>query len=132
MKTFIKTSALVVAFGLFAASTFANEAPAKKAKVAVKEDVVLFTSMDSDCGVGVIVHKAESGKAQIEIIDANNQVVLKDVTSKGTDAVLKGYVLSNLKNGDYAFKVTTGSKEVKRNIRIFTDENNQKSFVFML
>ncbi len=65
MKTFIKTSALVVAFGLFASAVFANENPGKKAKVAVKEDVVLFTSMDTDCGVGVIVHKAEATKAQV-------------------------------------------------------------------
>lgn len=133
MKALIKSSAIVAVLALLSSGVFAAENPAKKAAPAVaKKDVVVFTALAQDKGVGVIIHKADASKTSVAIYDAENNLVIKDVQAKNSNDVLKGYVLSALENGKYTIKVTANNEVTKRVVNVYTDGNNQKSFLFEL
>ena len=132
MKTLIKSSAFIAVLALVSTGVFANENPTKKAPTAAKKDVVLFTALSQDKGVGIIIHKADVSKTSVAIYDADGNVVMKDVQGKNANDVLKGYVLSALDNGKYTIKVTSNNEVTKRVVNVYNDENNQKSFFFEL
>ncbi|QKJ30997.1 T9SS type A sorting domain-containing protein [Mucilaginibacter mali] len=133
MKTLIKSSALIAVLALVSTGVFATENPGKKAApVAAKKDVVVFTALAQDKGVGVIIHKADVSKTSVAIYDADGNVVMKDIQAKNSNDVLKGYVLSALETGKYTIKVTSNKEVTKRVVNIYTDENNQKAFLFEL
>ncbi len=130
MKTLIKSSAIVAVLALLSTGVFATENPAKKAAPAAKKDVVLFTALAQDKGVGVIIHKADVSKTAVAIYDADGNLVMKDVQGKNAKDVLKGYVLSALENGKYTIKVTSNNEVTKRVVHVYNDENDQKAFFF--
>lgn len=132
MKTFIKSSALIAVLVLVSTGVFAKENPVKKAPTAAKKDVVLFTSLSQDKGVGIIIHKADVSKTSVAIYDASGNMVMKDVQAKNGNDVLKGYVLSALDNGKYTIKVTSNKEVTNRVVNVYNDENDQKAFFFEL
>ena len=134
MKTIIKSTVAFLGLALLSTGVFAAdkkpkaEAPAKAAK-----DVVLFTAMsESNVGVGVIIHKAAPSRSAVTIVDKAGNQIYKDIMSKSGDVVLKGYQLSALEEGDYTIKVSSNKDVTNRNIHVYTDENNQKNFFFVL
>jgi hypothetical protein len=132
MKAIIKSTVAVLTLGLLSTGVFASDKPKAEVPANIKKDVVLFTALpQQDLGVGVIIHKAARGKSSVAIYNTAGKQVYKDDISNGGN-VLKGYQLSELDNGDYTIKVTTGNNEVTRNIRVYNDENDQKNFFFML
>ncbi|QKJ31290.1 T9SS type A sorting domain-containing protein [Mucilaginibacter mali] len=133
MKALIKSSAIVAVLALLSSAVFAAENPTKKAEpAAAKKDVVVFTALAQDKGVGVIIHKADVSKTSVAIYDAEGNVVMKDIQAKNGNDVLKGYVLSALENGKYTIKVTSNNEVTKRVVNVYNDENNQKAFLFEL
>jgi hypothetical protein len=131
MKTSIKSSALLVVLALLSTGVFAADKKDKIETVASnKKDVVLFTALSQDRGVGVIIHKAAAGKSAVAILDADGNAVMKDILANNSDDVLKGYVLTNLDNGKYTIKVTSNKVETQRVVHVYTDEKSQKSFFF--
>ncbi|MES2279481.1 MAG: hypothetical protein V4592_25840 [Bacteroidota bacterium] len=131
MKTSFKSSALLVVLALLSTGVFAA---GKKDKIeptaSSKKDVVLFTAMSQDRGVGVIIHKAIAGKSAVAILDADGNTIMKDVLANNSADILKGYVLTNLDNGKYTIKVTSNKVETKRVVHVYNDDNNQKAFFF--
>jgi len=131
MKTNIKSSALIIALALLSTGAFAatksNEGPE-----APQQDQVIFTAVSQDQEVGVIIHQAEASKAAVTIYDAEGNVMLKDVLSKKDVVAKKGYDLSQLEEGDYTIKVTSNHVETKRLVHVYSDENDQKAFFFII
>lgn len=120
MKNSIKLTAL---FLLAGASVFA--AVPAKAAVPPKADVVIFSSLPSQNGVGVKVSKNE--KAIVIISDQNGNVLRKDVLSEKKSSE-KAYILTSLENGDYTIEVIANGKSVKKAIHVY-DEGNTKMFI---
>ena len=131
MTTLITTSAILFVFGLLTLGSFAADQELPETAAAKKQDVVLFTAFE-DCGVGVIIHKSVKGNAQINIYDANHTLIMKDVLPKNDDVVLKGYILNNLKDGDYTIKVTANQTVVNRTVHVYQGEHGKKSFYFAM
>ena len=125
MKNSIKLSALflLVSTGLFAATPVKNHAVV----VPVKKDVITFSSLASDRGIDVKVEKNEPGKTIVIIYDQDKNVILKDVTSTNKTTE-RGYVLSQLDNGDYTMEVTSNGQVVKKDIHVY-DDNQTKVYL---
>jgi hypothetical protein len=124
MKNSIKLAALflVASTGLFAATS------AKAATVVPStKDVITVSSLPSEDGVAVKVEKDEPGKAFVIIYDKDGNVLRKDVLSndKGFE---KGYILSQLENGDYTIEITSDKQVVKKDIHVY-DEDQTKMFI---
>ena len=134
MKTIIKSTVAVLGLALLSTGVFAaDKKPKAEAPAKATKDVVLFTALtEQNIGVGVIIHKAAPSKSAVTIVDNAGNQIYKDVMTKSGDVVLKGYQLSALEEGDYTIKVSSNKNEVKRNIHVYTDENNQKNFFFVM
>jgi len=139
MKTIIKTSALFLGLTLLSASVFAANKPFEDPKTraavavpAVKQNLVLFTSLDKEHGVQVIVHKADQAKASVKIYDEAGSLLVSDVLSKKEAVSLKGYDLTQLEDGDYTIQVTANKEVTNRIVHVYNDENNQRSFFFKM
>ena len=118
MKNSIKLTALFLLAGV---SVFA--AVPAKAVVPSKTNVVTFSSLPSQNGVGVKVDKNE--KAIVIITDKDGNVLRKDELSK--KSLKKDYILTNLDNGDYIIEVISNGKSVKEDIHVY-DEGDTKMF----
>jgi hypothetical protein len=125
MKKSIALSALLV---LFTASVFAA-APTSKISSNPSTDAINIVSLHSDLGVGVTVQKEEAGKTFVTVYNSHNEMVFKDLLSRGQFAQ-KGYILSGLDNGDYTFKVTNNDQQVSKKVHIF-DEYGQKTYIIL-
>lgn len=132
MKTAIKSSALLVVLALLSTGVFATDKTTEAPAASNKKDVVLFTSLSTDCGVAVAVHKANAGTPEVKIFDKNGNAILTDKLSKKDVVAQKGYNLSELEDGDYTFKVTTNNNVTERLVHVYTDGNDQKSFFFKM
>jgi len=132
MKTSIKSSALLVVLALLSTGVFAAGKTTEAPAASNKQDVVLFTSLSTDCGVAVAVHKANAGAPVVKIFDKNGNAIMIDRLSKKDAVAQKGYNLSELEDGDYTFKVTTSNTVTERLVHVYTEENNQKSFFFKM
>ena len=119
MKKSITLAALLLVLGT---SVFAA-APVKS------HDEVSFTSLPADKGFGVKIAKQEAGKSVVMIYDKDNNVIFKDLLSKGPDAE-KGYIISNLENGDYTVEVASNKQVVKKQLHVY-DEGQTKSYIFV-
>ena len=117
MKKTIALAALILGLGT---SVFAA-VPAKS-----KAEKVSFTSLKDDKGFGVSV---EAGKSIVMFYDANNNVIFKDVLSKGGAAV-KGYIVTSLEDGDYTVEVKTGKDVVTKQMHVY-DDGQAKSYIFV-
>ncbi len=126
MKNLIKSSALLFALALL--STGALAASKVSTADATKQDAVSFTGLSHDRGFIVNIQKQAAGKSFVIIYDKSNNVVFKDILSKGAADVSKGYVLTNLEDGDYTVEVTSNKKVVKTLVHAYTDEGKQGYF----
>ncbi|HZX59624.1 MAG TPA: hypothetical protein VFE54_12895 [Mucilaginibacter sp.] len=120
MKKTIALAALILGLGtsVFAAVPAKLKAP--------KAEKVSFTSLKDDKGFGVSV---EAGKSIVMFYDANNNVIFKDLLSKGGAAV-KGYVVTGLEDGDYTVEVAANKSVVTKHIHVY-DEGQKKSYIFV-
>jgi len=116
MKKSIKLSAL---FLLLSAGIFASTAANAK-------DIITVSALKKQQGVAVNVAKANTGKTVVRIYDNDNHLILKDFLPNKTE-VSKGYILSNLDNGDYTLEVTSNNEVVKKTLHIY-DEDQKKTF----
>jgi len=124
MKNSIKLAALflVASTGLFAATS------AKAATIVPStSDVITVSSLASEDGVAVKVEKSEPGKAIVMIYDKDGNVLRKDILSSGK-GLEKGYILSQLENGDYTIEITSNKQVVKKDIHVY-DEDQTKMFI---
>jgi hypothetical protein len=121
MKKFITLSALLLALGT---SVFAAVPATIKAS-----DEVSFFSLPADRGFAIKVNKQEAGKSIVIIYNKDNAVIFKDVLSKAASAE-KGYVVSNLENGDYTVEVVSAKKTVTKQLHVY-DEGQKKSYIFI-
>lgn len=139
MKTIIKTSALFLGLTILSASVFAADKPFEDPKTraavaapAVKLNLVLFTSLDKERGVQVIVHKASPASSSVKIYDAAGNLLVNDALPKKEAVSLKGYDLTQLEDGDYTIQVTANKEVTNRVVHVYNDENNQRSFFFKM
>ena len=121
MKKTIALAALILGLGtsVFAATPAKSKAPKAGEKVS-------FSSLKDDKGFGVSV---ETGKSIVMFYDANNNVIFKDVLSKGGAAV-KGYIVTSLEDGDYTVEVKTGKDVVTKQMHVY-DDGQAKSYIFV-
>jgi len=82
------------------------------------KNVVNFSLLQSNGGVGVKVEKNTPGKVVVIISDEYGNVMLKQVLSTGKE-LEKDYILNRLDNGDYTINVTSDKKVIEKNIRVF-------------
>jgi len=123
MKKSIALAALLLALGtsVFAAVPAVDNSG--------KSNEISFSSLPADKGFAVTVNKEEAGKSLVIIYDKDSNVIFKDLLSKGTDAQ-KGYIVSNLENGDYTVEVVSNKKSVTRQLHVY-DEGQKKSYIFI-
>lgn len=121
MKKSITLVALLLALGT---SVFAAVPATSKAS-----DEISFSSLPADKGFAVKVNKADAGKSMVIIYDKDNSVIFKDVLTKDASAE-KGYVVTNLENGDYTVEVVSAKKTVTKQLHVY-DEGQKKSFIFI-
>lgn len=116
MKNSIKLSAL---FLLFSAGVFAV-APAKSVstKTPSIKNMVTFSSLPSRRGIEIKVKNNTPGKAIVMIYNWNNDVVWKDALSP-KNTLNKGYILSDLDNGNYTVEVMLNKQVVKKTVHVY-------------
>jgi hypothetical protein len=125
MKNSIKFTALtlLLSTGIFAAAsakTIGTVVPSTK-------DVISFSSLPSHKGIEVKVEGRDIAKAIVIIYDQDQNVIYKDVLP-AYKSMEKGYILSQLANGDYSIEVTANKQVVKKDIHVY-DEYNTKAFI---
>jgi uncharacterized lipoprotein YajG len=125
MKTSIKLSAL---FLLLSAGVFATTA-AKAADVTPKvKEVVSFSVLGNDRGIKMDFAKSESGKSFVRVYSKENELLLKDYVSTKKDAA-KGYVLSELADGDYKIQINSNNQVVTKTLHVYHDGDQQSFFI---
>ena len=130
MKKLIKFSALLLVSGLISTAVFAG-AKTGKTEGPNEKDAVTFSSLSQDRGVQIAVKKVEAGKSFVTIYDSENNLLIKDFLPKKASNVEKGYVLTDLEEGNYTIEVTSNNEVVKQVVHVYYDENYNKSFFFM-
>jgi hypothetical protein len=125
MKNSIKLTALflLAGVGLFAATSATASAPVAPSTT----DVITFSSLSSQKGVDIKVERAMAGKAIVMIYDQDRNVIYKDVLP-AYKTLEKGYILSQLDNGDYTIEVTSNKQVVKKEIHVY-DEDSTRQFI---
>jgi hypothetical protein len=119
MKKTIALAALILALGT---SVFA--ATPAKSKAPKAGETVSFTSLKGDNGFGVTV---EAGKSMVIISDNDGNVIFKDRLSKG-GAAAKGYIITDLQDGDYTVQVKAGKDVVTKQMHVYDDGQNKSYF----
>ncbi|MDB5136454.1 MAG: hypothetical protein JWP37_3057 [Mucilaginibacter sp.] len=114
MKKSITLAALLL-FGIGVSSTaFAKP---KSHKISAHEQVSLIPLREYK-GFAVMVDKRVPGKSLVMIYDKDNNVVFKDLLTKGTKAEKK-YILSDLDNGDYKVEVFSKGHDIKTQFYVY-------------
>ncbi|UOE50216.1 hypothetical protein MTO98_03915 [Mucilaginibacter sp. SMC90] len=127
MKTSLKLSALFVLLTAGVFATTVAKADEGKIDVAPKaKEVVSFKALDHDRGIQLNFLKSEDGKSFVRFYNKNNELILKDYVTNKTE-VSKGYVLTELEDGEYTMEVTTNNQVVKKSVHVYRD-GDQKSF----
>jgi hypothetical protein len=123
MKKSITLAALllVMGTGVFAATS-------AKSDVKKSSSEISFAPLSADRGFTVKVDKQEAGKSLVMIYDRDQNVMFKDLLTKGT-AAEKGYVITDLANGDYTVEVVSNNQTVKKQMRVY-NEGNEKTYFF--
>jgi hypothetical protein len=117
MKKIMKLNAILLMVSICAVM-MANAQPKAIDATPPGKNVINFSLLQSNAGVDVKVGKNDFGKVVIIISDEYANVLLKQVLSTGS-MIEKGYVLYKLDNGDYSIDVTSGTKNVKKEIRVY-------------
>jgi hypothetical protein len=126
MKNSIKLSAL---FFLLSAGIFATTAASAKSHNPKTNDVITVSAMKKNLGVAVNIIKTDEGKSVVRIYDKENHILLKDFLPNKAEAS-KGYILTNLENGDYTFEVTSNKEVVTKTVHVY-DEDQKRTFFFV-
>jgi hypothetical protein len=126
MKTSIKLSAL---FFLLSAGVFATTAANAKDVTPKVKAAVTFSALDHDRGVKLNLAKSESGRSFVRVYSIHNELLLKDVVSTKQD-VEKGYVLTDLENGDYIMEIKTNNQVIKKTIHVYEDGDQKTFFIY--
>jgi hypothetical protein len=119
MKNSIKLSAL---FLLLSAGIFASNTASAK-------DVITLSALRHDRGVAVNITKADAFKSLLKIYYNQDNILFKDFLPNKPEAT-KGYVLTNLDNGDYTFEVTSNKETIKKTLHVY-EEGDKKAFFFV-
>jgi hypothetical protein len=124
MKKSITLAALLLVMGtsVFAATSAKSES--KKSS-----DEISFVPLSTDRGFGVKINKQEPGKSIVMIYDRGQNVMFKDLLTKGSSAQ-KGYVITELDNGDYTVEVTSNNQTVKKQMHVYTYGDNKSYFFY--
>ena len=130
MKTFIKSSALLVVLALLSTGVFATDKTTGPA--AEKQDVISFNPLLTDFGISVMVRKANVNDSFVTINDAQGNIIFKDKLAGKNTISKKGYDLSELADGDYTVKVTSNNTVSERIVHIYRDDNDKKLFFFKI
>jgi len=126
MKNSIKLSAL---FLLLSAGVFGVTTATAKTVTEESKPVITLSAMKQGRGVAVNVVKTDAGKSVVKVYDNNSHLLLKDFLPNKAVAS-KGYVLTDLENGDYTIEVASNNTVVTKNIHIY-DEDQKKTFFFV-
>jgi hypothetical protein len=126
MKNSIKLSAL---FLLLSAGIFATTSANATDHPVRSEEKVTVSAMQKGRGVYVNVLNTDSHKSYVMVFDQEDNILLKDFLPNEA-AVTKGYVLTDLDNGNYTIAVISNNEVVKKKVHVYL-ENNQKTFFFM-
>ncbi|WPU93305.1 hypothetical protein SNE25_28705 [Mucilaginibacter sabulilitoris] len=126
MKNSIKLSALFLLLSLSAFAT--TPAKIKNDTVSAKNSIML-SSMLKDRGVYINVVKTEKCNPYVMIYDNERNILIKDFLPNKANAA-KGYVFTNLDNGDYTIEVTANNEIVKKKVHVYK-EYDQKAFFFI-
>jgi hypothetical protein len=124
MKKSITLAAILLVLGT---SVFAS--PPSKSKNAKLTDEIAFVPLKSDRGFGIKIEKLAPGKSLVLIYNNENNVVFKDVLSKGASGQ-KNYILTSLENGDYTVEVTSANQVIKKQLHVY-DEGQTKTYFFV-
>ena len=123
MKKSIALGALLVVLGT---SVFAAT-PVKSGDNGAKDEVS-FVQLKKDNGFGVKIDKETAGKSVVIVYDDANNVIFKDLLSKGESGE-KSYVISSLEAGDYTVEVVSKGQTVKKQMHVY-EEGDAKSYFF--
>ena len=96
MKTLIKSSALLFAFGLFSTGVFAASTAAADT---TEQDAITISALSDDCAVSVAIDKATSGNTQVTIYYDTNTGIFREALSKGEGSIAKLYNFEGLADG---------------------------------
>lgn len=121
-----KSIALAAILAVLGTSVFAATAPVKNGDN--KTDEISFVQLKKDNGFGVKIDKESAGKAVIIVYDDSNNVIFKDVLSKGQSGE-KSYLISSLETGDYTVEVVSKGQTVKKQMHVYED-GDAKSYFF--
>ena len=78
--------------------------------------------------MGVKIDKETAGKSVVIVYDDAQNVIFKDLLSKGESGE-KGYMISSLETGDYTVEVVSKGQAVKKQMHVYED-GNAKSYFF--
>lgn len=123
MKTLIKSSALLLVFGLFSTGVFAATTAAADSTA---QDDITISALSSDCAVSVSIDKANPGNTQVTIYDDTNNVIFKESLSKASGSIGKLYNFEGIEDGYYEIEVTSNDVTVDKIINVYSDENEQQ------
>ncbi|HTE01085.1 MAG TPA: hypothetical protein VK668_17465 [Mucilaginibacter sp.] len=123
MKKSITLAALLLVMGT---SVFAATSAKSDSKKSSSE--ITFAPLSADRGFTVKVDKQEAGKSLVMIYDRDQNVMFKDLLTKGAVAQ-KGYVITDLENGDYTVEVVSNNQTVKKQMHVY-NEGNEKTYFF--
>jgi hypothetical protein len=123
MKKSIKLAVLFLLLGMGVSSTVSAKTKNHTAKA--REQVSLIP-LHAKGGFAVVVDKQEPGKSVVIISDRDNNVVYKDLLTKGTRAEKK-YNFTNLDDGYYTVEVFSKGHDIKTHFLVYT--RGQKKMV---
>jgi hypothetical protein len=125
MKNSIKITALLVlaSTGLFAATTVKTTGTV----VPSTKEVITFSSLPSHKGIEVKVEGSEASKAIVMIYDQDKNVIYKDALP-AFKKMEKGYILTQLENGDYIIEVTANKQVATKEVHVY-DEDRTRVFI---
>jgi hypothetical protein len=126
MKTSIKLSAL---FFLLTAGVFATTAANATDVTPKAKAAVTFSALDHDRGVKLNLAKSENGRSFVRVYSKHNELLLKDVVTTKKD-VTKGYVLTELEDGDYIMEVKTNNQVVTKTLHVYEDGDQKTFFIY--
>jgi hypothetical protein len=124
MKKSIALGALLLVLGT---SVFA--ATPAKIKDNGAKDEVSFVQLKTDNGFGITIDKETAGKTIVIVYDDAQNVIFKDVLSKGKSGE-KSYLISSLEAGDYTVEVVSKGQTVKKQMHVYEDGDSKSYFFY--
>ncbi|HZY35367.1 MAG TPA: hypothetical protein VFE53_01890 [Mucilaginibacter sp.] len=92
-----------------------------------KNGTIIFSTLPSKNGISVTFKKGATGKAIVIIYDNAKNVLRKDILSD-QKSLEKGYILTDLENGDYTVEVTLNKVVIRKGVHVYM-EGQVKTFL---